>query len=166
MATDRRFLDDKQSLNELLEFMPQRERVEYQGFRWLSMEPAFPGRKMVVYTIGGGRPTNIDVISFGEIAVGIKEMPTARMFYRNRDQLITPIPSRIADRDVFISIPQHFEFRWAGQEFKGELEFRAHYAVLIKSQSRDALNIEGHTYCVTLKRFLDAHPQLADEVRF
>lgn len=166
MASDRRFLDDKQSMAELLESMSERERIQYHSFRWLSKEPAFPGRKMVVYTFRGGRPSDIDVVSFGEFAVGIKEVPTARIFYRNRDQLVTPIPARLADRDVFISIPQHFEFRWAGQEFKGELEFRAHYAVLIKSQSRDALNLEGHTYCVTLKRFLEAHPNLADEVRF
>ena len=166
MASDRRFLDDRQSLNELLEFMPEQARTQYRSFRWLSMEPAFPGRKVVVYTITGGRPTNIEIVSFGEFAVGVKETPTARIFYRNRDQIITPVPSRLADRDIFLSIPQHFEFRWAGQEFKGELEFRAHYAVLVKSQSRDSLKLEGHTYCVTLKRFLEAYPDLADEVRF
>lgn len=113
-----------------------------------------------------GRPTNIELVSFGEFAVGIKETPTVRIKYREEEQLITPIPSRLADREVFLSIPQNFEFRWAGQEIRGAIEFRAHYAVLIKTRSRDALEIEGHTCCLTLKRFLEAYPKLADEVRF
>jgi len=166
MATDRRHLTDKQSMQELVELMPQRERIEYNTYRWLAMEPAFPGRRMVVYDIRDGRPHNIEVFSFGELAVGIKEQPTARIMYKTRDQLITPTPSRLADRDVFLSIPQNFIFRWAGQEINGQLEFRAHYAVLIKTRSRDALATEAHTYCLTLKRFLEAYPQLADEVRF
>ena len=98
--------------------------------------------------------------------MGLKETPTVRIKYRGSDQLITPVPSRVANREVFLSIPQHFEFRWAGQEVGGDLEFRAHYAILIKTRSRDSLAIEGHTYCLTLKRFLEAYPALADEVRF
>jgi len=166
MASDRRHLDDKQSFNELVELMPQRDRVQFQTFKWMAMEPAFPSRKMVVYEIHKGKPYKPEIIHFGEFAFGLKEVPTARVVYRNRTQLISPIPSRLADREIFLSLPQHFEFRWAGQEIKGELEFRAHYAVLIKSQSRDIQQIEGHTYCLTLKRFLDNYPEMADEVRF
>lgn len=153
-------------MRELIELMPERDRVDYLSFKWLSAEPAFPSRVIVVYTIRGGRPQDIEIVTFGEFVVGVKETPTVRLKYKTRDQLITPIPSRLGDRDLFVSIPQHFEFRWAGQEVNGELEFRAHYAILIKSRSRDALEIEGHTYGLTLKRFLDAYPTLADEVRF
>lgn len=166
MATERRHLTDKQSMEAIIEGMPQRDRIDFLSMKWLSMEPAFPGRKMVVYTLRDGRPQDIEVISFGEIAVGIKEEPTVRIIYRNTDQLLTVTPQRLAKREIFLSIPQNFIFRWAGQEINGGLEFRAQYAVLIKSRSRDALSIEGHTYCLTLKRFLEAYPKLADEVRF
>ena len=100
------------------------------------------------------------------LASGTQAAQAAQKAQAPQDQLLTPTPTRLANRDLFLSIPQNFIFRWAGQEINGELEFRAQYAVLIKSQSRDALAIEGHTYCLTLKRFLEAYPKLADEVRF
>lgn len=162
---DKRILTDKQSMDELVELMPQHERTEYHSYKWRALESAFAGRKMVVYTMKNGRPTNIELVSFGELAVGVKEAPTVKITYKRREQIITPVPVRLADRDVFLSIPQNFEFRWAGQEINGALEFRAHYAMLMKTRSRDALAIEGHTYCLTLKRFHEAYPKLADEVR-
>lgn len=166
MATDRRHLTDKQSLETLIEQLPQHERIDYLSMKWMSMESAFPGRKMVVYTLRDGRPKDIELITFGEIAIGIKEEPTARIKHVQGDQLLTITPKRFARRDLFLSIPQNFVFRWAGQEINGVIEFRAQYAVLIKTRSRETLAIEGHTYCLTLKRFLEAYPKLADEVRF
>lgn len=166
MATDKRYLSDAETLDALIESMPQADRVLYHTFRWRAMEPCFPGRRMVVYEIRNGQPVNVDSFGFGELAMGVKDTPTAKLSFKLRDHLITPVPTKIPGRDVFISLPQNFIFRWAGQEINGDLEFRAHYAILIKTQSRDALEIEGHTYCVTLKRFLERYPRMADEVRY
>lgn len=163
---DIRFLTDDQTMDALVELMPERDRVTYLNYRWRFLESAFPGRVLVVYTIRGGVPADIEVVKFGEFAVGVKETPTARLTYRSRTQTITPVPSRLADRDVFISIPQNFKLAWAGKEVKGELEFRAHYAVLVKTKGREAHEAEGHTYCLALKRFMTMYPHLGDEVRF
>lgn len=166
MAIEKRYLSDKESLAALINLMPPAERAEFQDYRWMAMEPCFPSRRMVVYEFRQGRPTNVEMFHFGELAMGVKDTPTARLHFRLRDMLITPTPVQIPGREVFVSLPQNFVFRWAGQEIAGALEFRSHYAVLIKTRSRDALEIEGHTYCLTLKRFLDRYPYMADEVRY
>lgn len=166
MAHDKRYLSDAESMDALIESMPEAERVRYHTYKFRTMEACFPGRRMVVYEIHRGGPTNVDSFGFGELAVGVKGTPTAKLNFRNREHLVTPTPARIPGRDVFLHIPQNFVFRWAGQEINGGLEFRAHYAILIKTQSRDALEQEGHTYCVTLKRFLERYPRMADEVRY
>ena len=166
MATDKRYLSDAETMDALIESMPQAERVLYHTFRWRALESCFPGRRLVAYDICNGQPTNVESFSFGELAMGVKSTPTAKLNLKFRDHLITPVPTRIPGRDVFLSLPQNFILRWAGQEINGDLEFRAHYAVLIKTQSRDGLEIEGHTYCVTLKRFLKNYPKLADKVKY
>lgn len=166
MATEKRYLSDKESMQAIIDGMPAAERKLHEEFKWKAMEPCFPGRRMVVYDIRRGMPVNVDTFGFGELAVGVKETPTARLQFKLREHLITPTPSLLPGRKVFLSLPQNFVFRWAGQEINGDLEFRTHYAVLIKTQSRDALEMDGHTYCVTLKRFLERYPQMADEVRF
>lgn len=166
MAPDKRYLTDAQTMDALIESMPPVDREDYLNFRFRTMEACFPGRRMVVYELKNGQPVNIDSFGFGELAIGVKSTPTAKLHFRNREHLVTPVPTRIPGRDVFLHIPQNFVFRWAGQEINGGLEFRAHYAILIKTQSRDALEQEGHTYCVTLKRFLERFPRMADEVRY
>lgn len=166
MAHDKRYLTDAQSMDALIESMPPAEREDYLNYKFRTMEACFPGRRMVVYELKDGQPTNVDSFGFGELAVGVKGTPTAKLHFRNREHLVTPTPTRIPGRDVFLHLPQNFIFRWAGQEINGGLEFRAHYAILIKTRSRDALDLDDQTYCVTLKRFLERYPRMADEVRY
>lgn len=166
MAHEKNYLTDKQSFEALVEQMPHGERVDFHTYRFLTKEAAFPGRALVVYTLRKGTPTQIEVVKFGELAIGVKESPTTRIHYKGRPQLISPVPSRLADREVFLCIPQTFDIHWAGREHQGDLEFHLLYAVLIKTRSRPELQIEGHTYCASLNRFLNLYPHLGDEVRF
>lgn len=163
---DKVYLTDKDSLDALVGEMPPAERAEYKSYKSLALESAFPGRRMVVYTLRGGVPADIEVFQFGEICVPLKDPPTIRVFYKRREALFGPVPERLADRDVFLSVPQNFVFRWGGQLIDGVLQFRAQYAVLIKTKSAESRAVEGHTYCVTLKRFTERYPELSDEVRF
>lgn len=166
MAHEKRYLTDKQSFDALVERMPHDERVDFHTYRFLTKESTFPGRALVVYTLRNGRPSDIEIAKFGELAIGLRESPTARLNYKGRPQIVTPVPSRLADREVFLCVPQTFDIHWAGREHRGDLEFHLHYAVLIKTRSRPELQIEGHTYCVALNRFLNLYPHLGDEVRF
>ena len=166
MAHEKNYLTDRQSFDALVEQMPHRERVDFLTYKFLTKESTFPGRALVVYTLRNGRPVDVEVVKFGELAIGLKESPTARYHYKGRPQVATPVPSRLADREVFLMVPQVFEVKWAGREHQGDLEFHLHYAVLIKTRSRPELQIEGHTYCVALNRFLNLYPHLGDEVRF
>lgn len=166
MATEKRYLTDQESMEELVALMPEQDQRLHADFRYRSMEPCFPGRRLVIYTLRRGEPTDIELVHFGELAVGVKATPTAKYVYRGGEHLVTPTPAKVRGQEVFLSLPQNFVFRFAGQEVNGTLEFRAHYAVLIKTRSRDALEVEGHTYCVTLKRFLDRYPHKSEEVRY
>ena len=74
---------------------------------------------------------------------------------------IGAVPSRYRSRELFLHVPQNFVFKWKGkQKSEGKVEFVPHYAVLIKTRSKDIHQVEGHTYCVTFNRFSERFPDL------
>lgn len=164
MAHEKNYLTDKQSFDALVEQIPHDERIAFLTYKFLTKESAFPGRLLIVYTLRNGSPSEIEVVKFGELAFGPKEFPSAQIHYQGRRQLLTPVPGLLADREVFLMAPQKFEIKWAGREHKGELEFHLHYAVLIKTRSRPELQIEGHTYCLALNKFLSLYPDFKGKV--
>jgi hypothetical protein len=161
-----KYLTDQESLQELIEQMPEPERSEFKSYRSRTLEPAFSGRIMVVYDLGREGPENIELLRFLDFWLAFQEAPRFRVQCRGKDYPITPVPSRIASRDVFMSVPQNFVLRWAGQITQTGLQFRPQYAVLIQTKSKESALVEGHTNCVTLKRFKERYPHLADQVRF
>ena len=161
-----KYLSDGESLAALVEAMPAHERDEFKSYKSRIMESAFSGRIMVIYTLQRGEPSNIEILKFLDFWMPFQEAPRFRVEYRGREQIVTPVPSRIADREVFISVPQNFVLRWAGQQVASGLQFRAQYAVLLQTRSKEAQRIEGDTQCLTLKRFKEWYPHKADEVRF
>lgn len=163
---DKEILTDAQSLRELINFMPPHLAEEYLEYRSLTMDSAFPGRVLVVYTLQGGEPDQIDLVKFGEIEVRVQTPPSIRVTFKGRQQLITPIPTKLGDRDVFLSVPQNFVFRWGGQKVDGRLDFRPHYAILVKTRSKDDRKVDGDTYCTNLKRFKEMYPAYSEHVRF
>lgn len=166
MVDSVRYLTDAESLQALIDAMPPRERAEYLSYRSRTLEPAFSGRIMVIYDIKAGVPSNIEVLRFMDFWVGFQESPRFKVQYRMKDYQISAVPSRVNARDVFLSVPQNFILRWAGQMTQTGLQFRPQYAVLIQTRSKESALVEGHTYCVTLKRFKDRYPHLGDQVRF
>lgn len=161
-----RYLTDQESLQALVDQMQDTDRREYMTYRSRTMEPAFTGRTMVVYTLRGREPDRVEVVKFLDFWSPFQEGPRCRLVYRGREQVITTVPSRLGDRDIFVSVPQNFVLRWAGQEVQSGLQFRAQYAVLIQARSREDLKVDGDTQCCTMKRFIERYPHKRDEVRF
>jgi hypothetical protein len=161
MATDKSFLDDQESLRALIEAMPPDERAAYKGYGAMGLESAFPGRKMVVYTLNGGQPSDIDVITFGAFMCDWDNGPNAEVAdSRGKTQLLT-IPKRIRPRDVFLHIPQNFSLKYKGRQgADSAVDFVSHYAVLVKTRSKEIHQVDGHTYCVTLNKFRERFPDL------
>lgn len=166
MATDIQYLSDSASLKALIDQMPTKDRIEFETYRCRTLESAFQGRVMVIYTLKYGKPDNIEVVKFLDYWHAFQEVPRCRVVYRTREYVLTPVPSRIGDRDIFASIPQNFVMRWAGQRLTSGVQFRPQYAVLLQARSKEEFAVDGDTHCVVLKRFKERWPEYADQTRF
>lgn len=154
-----RFLDDKESLQAIVAGLSERDRAEYESYGALTLESAFQGRKFVCYRLQSGAPKDVLLLTTGEFWV--QSQLGAFM-----DVLGLPVPEvgtlpvKVPDHDVFIQIPQNFIFKWKGKRTSKGLQFAPHYAVLIKSRSREHLQVDGHSYCVTLNKFRERFPEV------
>ena len=155
MAGDKgRFLDDRESLEAIIRSMPTKEKDLYDQYGALSKEATFPNRKMVVYTLFGGKPTNVEVITMGDIEVTRIGGPVVEVADSRGKALVGVVPQRWRDRDLFIQVPQHFELRWTGKQVREEvIHFIPSYAMLFKTLSKEFHQVEGHTYVATLNKF-------------
>lgn len=162
MATERdgRFLTDKESLAELVELMPLNQRLHYKDLKCLTLEAAFPNRRMVLYTLDKGRPEGVTTLLFGDIFISRISGPTISVYdeEHNLPAEIGMVPAPWRDRDIYLQVPQHFELKWSGKYTDSGVHFVPHYAVLIKSRSPELHQIDGHTYCTTLNKFRARFP--------
>lgn len=155
------FLDDRESLAALVNRMAEPERSEYHDFKSLVLESAFPGRKMVIYTLTAGRPADVEMITFGELTVSWDVGPAALVSDSRGQTQIMTTPKRIRPRDLFLHIPQNFSLKYRGRrDSSAGVSFVTHYAVLIKTRSKEIHQVEGHTYLCTLNNFRDRFPGL------
>jgi hypothetical protein len=155
------FLDDRESLVALVDMMPRVEKDVYNSYGALTLEASFPNRKMVVYTLRGGRPENVEILNFGDLGMDRFGGPYAFVGDSQGDFSIGMVPTRYRDREVFLHIPQNFVFKWKGkQKPSDKVEFVPHYAVLVKTRSKEIHQVEGHTYCVTFNKFQERFPDV------
>ncbi|QHE87190.1 hypothetical protein [Hydrogenophaga sp. BPS33] len=163
MATSntRTFLDDAESHDAIIDTMPERERHEYRSYAALSLEAVFPNRVMVVYDLVGGRPLNPELLKFGDISVTRIQGPIFELECGGKHFDIGLTPTRWKGRDVFLHVPQNFIFKWKGKKTPDrEVQFAPHYAVLIRTRSKEHLQVDQHTYCVTLNKFSERFPEV------
>lgn len=162
MATETKtFLDDQQSLKALVDRMEEPDRSEYQSYKCLALESAFPGRKMVIYTLREGRPADVEIITFGDLTVSWELGPAATVTDARGQTQIMATPKRFRPRDLFLHIPQSFTLKYKGRRIgSAGVDFVSHYAVLIKTRSKETHQVEGHTYCGTLNKFRERFPDL------
>lgn len=161
---------DRSTLLALQAQMPPVQRAQYLEYKCLELESTFPGRRFVVFTLRDGEPYNLEeflVTAFfyprgGEPEVEYRFQDDGQ-FHHGR---IGMVPSRFSHREVFLSIPQKFEFRWGGLTVDGKLSFQPHFGLLIKTRHKLMHRVDGATYCITLKRFQAEFPEQGDRVRY
>ena len=159
VADTKTFLDDAQSLKALIQKMPDDERREYLGYGALSLESCFPSRKMVVYTLQKLQPSDIDVISFGDFRVDWDMGPSCEVQDRLGTSTVVCTPRRLRPRELFLHIPQNFQLKYRGrQDSQTVVHFVSHFAVLIKTRSKEMHQVDGHTYLTTLNNFRERFP--------
>lgn len=157
-----RFMDDRESFDLIVEGLDGDVKQEYNSYGWRFLLPAFPGRKLVIYTLVGGTPRNIEVVTIDSIDVDTLGGPTAEVAGPSHVGVLTVYPQKFGKRDVFLHIPQKFEFRWKAKYVPSKgIQFGPHYAVMVKTRSKELLQIEGHTYCTTPNDFAERFPKVS-----
>jgi len=161
------FLDDGKSLEALVGLMLPRERAEYKSYGALSIEAAFPNRYLVAYTLQNGQPVDQTMLRLGDITIDRVNGPEVVVAEGSKKVRISCVPTRWGNRDLFLHVPQNFTLKWSGKQVPGSgVQFVPHYAVLIKTRSKELRQIEGHTYCATLNKFRERFPGFLDKVRY
>lgn len=164
MANDTKtFLEDRESLQALVESIPEPLRREYISYTYMGMESAFPGRKFVVFTLRKGKPSDTEILTFGPMRMSALGGPTIEVYSERRPdpRVVGMIPDKVPGRDVFLHVPQKFEFKWKGKRIARDgVNFAPHYAVLIKSGSKPQTRVDDQTYCVRLNQFHEMFPGL------
>lgn len=159
---DGRFLDDGPSLAALIDKLPKATRDVYDTFKALSLESGFPNRRMIVYTLADGVPLNTSMLLLGDMEMSRNEGPTITVADEAGTVIVGVTPVKWRERDLFLHIPQNFIFKWKGKD-AGEkgVQFVSHYAVLVKTRSKEHHQIDGDTYCVTLNQFRERFPDVS-----
>ena len=163
MTNEIEHIPDKSAFLLLVKQMPPQEQAEYNSYFSLTSEACFIGRTFIVYDLINGEPTNTDILRIHGFHLGENSEPVIEYSFKddNNQRCIANAgltPTRYRDRELFLSVPQRFEFRWAGQTQAGSVSFRPHFAILIKTRSRADRLAEGVTGCVTPKRFQALFP--------
>jgi hypothetical protein len=160
-AENKTFLDDQESLKALVELMPAEDREEYKGYGALSLESTFPGRKMVAYICARDGPKNVETITFEEFAVDWETGPNFMVQCAGGKVQVLTAPKKLRPFDVYMHVPQNFVLKYRGRRNPGKgVDFVSHYAVLIKTRSKEIHQVEGHAYVVTLNNFRERFPAL------
>jgi hypothetical protein len=161
MATNgSRFLDDDDSLAALVGQLTPTERSEYESLRALSLESGFPNRRMVIYTLAEGRPVNLSMLVLGDMEMTRIGGPTIDVRDEHGSVFVGVSPIKWRDRNLYIHVPQNFIFKWKGKDTARGVQFVPHYAMLIKTRSKEHHQIDGDTYCTTLNRFKERFPEV------
>lgn len=164
VADNRKFMDDRESLRALVEFLTPPELSQYDSFMALGMESGFPGRRLVVYRLQGGRPEDIEVLTLGAMRMSAQAGPALDVTSDKHKLGITVgvVPVKVSGRDLYLHVPQKFELKWKGKRATdgGAVHFAPHYAVLIKSRSKPHLMVDGDTYCVRFNQFKEMFPDV------
>lgn len=155
-------MEDRESLRALVDQLPAVERQLYDDMASLSLESAFPGRKLVVYTLHKGRPTATQLLTLGAMTMTVQDGPAVEVTSEDgRKIIVGMVPTQVPGKEVFLHVPQKFELRWKGRNGRaGGVNFAAHYAVLIKTWSKPHLKVNGDTCCVRLNQFREMFPDV------
>lgn len=161
------YLNDTDGMADLVSQMPQDEQAVFNSYGHLRVEAVFDKRIFFVYkSRGQGTPPEIlgtikvldyECSSEAGSSIEIEDVDTGQR------QVITHVPARVFDYDLFMSIPQALRLRWDARvhPVTQKLVRSLSYAVLIKTKNRSDQITPNITYIETFNRFRDMYPEVA-----
>lgn len=161
------YLSDDANMADLVSQIHEDDKVSFNSFGHTRIEAVFDNRLFIIYRPQGldGRKhknpeilttikvRNFDCVSQGDPTVEIEDLRTGQR------QLISLVPSRVFDYNLFMSVPPALRLRWdARVTGNGQVARSLSYAVLIKSKNRSDYYSFGVTYAETPNRFREMFP--------
>lgn len=161
------YLSDAESMAELVSRINENDRPAFDAFGHIRIEAVFDNRLLIVY-----KPQGLDgkVHKAPEVLTTIKvrnyECDSAsgssieiEDLHTGERQVITHVPARVFNYDLFMSVPQALRLRWdVRSDGNGALSRSLSYAVLIKTKNRSDWYSYGVTYAETPNRFRELFP--------
>lgn len=169
------YLSDAENMAELISRIGEDDRPAFDEFGHTRIEAVFDNRLLIVYKPQGldGKShkapqilTTIKVRNFmGSSSAGssveIEDLKTGER------QVITHVPARVFDYDLFMSVPPALRLRWdVRTEDNGRMVRSLSYAVLIKSKNRSDWYSFGVTYAETPNRFRELFPGVDPKLNY
>ena len=163
------YLNDTDGMADLVSQMPADERAVFNSYGHMRVEAVFDKRIFFVYrSMGQGMPPSmlgtIKVLDYecsseAGSSIEIEDVDTGQR------QVITHVPARVFDYNVFMSIPQALRLRWDARvhPLTQKLVRSLSYAVLIKTQNRADQTTPNVTYIETFNRFREMYPEFVQK---
>lgn len=161
------YLSDTDSAADLAGRMKEDDKPAYLDYGHIRIEAVFDSRLFVIYKPQGlagsahkdpAVLTTIKVLNYHcssaeGSTIEIEDMKTGQR------QVISHIPARVFDYDLFMCVPPALRLRWDVRPGdNGHMVRSLSYAALIKSKNRSDWFSQGVTYAETPNRFRELFP--------
>lgn len=162
-----KYLSEAENTANLVSLIKENDKPAHTEFTHIRVEAVFDSRLFVVYKPTGldGKVhrapevlTTVKVLNYAcsseeGSSIEIEDMKTGER------QVITHVPSRLFDYELFLSLPPALRVRWDVRDAgNGKMVRSLSYAVLIKSRNRSDWYSQGVTYTETPNRFRELFP--------
>lgn len=169
------YLSDAESMAELIGRIKEEDRPAFDEFGHTRIEAVFDNRLLIIYKPRGldgkthkapeilttVKVRNYECSSAEGSSIEIEDLRTGER------QVITHVPARVFNYDVFMSVPPALRLRWdVREEDNGRMVRSLSYAVLIKSKNRSDWYSFGVTYAETPNRFRELFPGVDPKLNY
>lgn len=166
------YLNDTDGMADLVSQMQTDDQAVFNSYGHMRVEAVFDKRIFFVYKskgqgaapemLGTIKVLDYECSSESGSSVEIEDVETGQR------QVITHVPSRVFDYNLFMSVPQALRLRWDARvhPVTHKLVRSLSYALLVKSQSRSDQFTPHATYIETFNRFREMYPDLAPKLPY
>lgn len=161
-------LTHDENMQDLVGRMADPEDVlDYTGFRNSRVEACFEGRYFVVYRPQGLNANNthrepevITTLKISDFYCDGKLGPQCTVTDLSTDetQILTTVPARLFNYQIFANIPIHSRIRWEARLAGSEVRRYMIFGLVLKTRNRSDHYTMGNTYCENPNQFRSLYP--------
>ena len=169
------FFSDEDNMADLVSQMPEEDRARYGNYGHHRIEPAFVDRVFIVYQPSGLNaakqhidPKIVTTIRVLEFSADYQSGASVRVRDEKfgDEQLITHIPRRLFNYQIFMSVPPRLSLRWDAHESGGTLYRSLSFVLLIKTRNKATFYSKNNFYIETPNKFKELYPAVTGLDKF